>query len=97
MDSTKGSSGVPGCAVLFAAPPPAVSNALLSGWIASLLVLGSLGSFGLLDALDIAVVALGIYAAVGWLRRSRAALVGAGIVLIALLYAMPRSSAPASC
>ena len=55
-----------------------------------MLVLGSLGSFGLLDALDIAVVALGIYAAVGWLRRSRAALVGAGIVLIALLYAAAR-------
>jgi DNA integrity scanning protein DisA with diadenylate cyclase activity len=55
-----------------------------------LLVLGSLGSFGLLDAIDIGVVALGIYVAVGWLRRSQAALVGIGVVLIGVLYAAAR-------
>lgn len=55
-----------------------------------MLVLGSLGSFGLLDAIDVGVVALGIYVAVGWLRRSQAALVGIGVVLIGVLYAAAR-------
>ncbi len=50
----------------------------------------ALQNFSLADAIDIAVVAAGLYAAFTWLRHSQAALVALGLALIALLYAGAR-------
>jgi hypothetical protein len=42
--------------------------------------------FGISDALDVAIVAVLIYAGISWLRRSQAALVALGMGLLGLVY-----------
>ena len=53
-------------------------------------MLETLQTFSLSDAVDVSLVALGLYAGFAWLRRSQAALVALGFALIALLYAGAR-------
>lgn len=50
----------------------------------------ALRQFAWADVLDVAIVACGIYFAITWLRRSRAALVAVGFALLAALFLVAR-------